>query len=144
MSSIFKVSEAGSIALHAMVMLSRNPGHPVRIKDIAESFSFSGAHLAKGLGRLVKAGLIGATRGPSGGYKMILLPENISIKEIYEAIEGKLQNNKCMFNISACDGSVCSLGGYFSKIASEVEDTLSKTKLSDISINKDVFNLSVG
>ncbi|MFC1650622.1 RrF2 family transcriptional regulator [Candidatus Latescibacterota bacterium] len=143
MSSFFKISEAGSIALHAMVMLARNPGHLVRIKEIADSFSFSEAHLAKVLGRLVKAGLIEATRGPLGGYKLSVPSQDISIVDIFEAIEGKLQNNKCMFKISVCDGSICSLGGYFSKIAGEVEDTLSKTKLSDISFNKDVFNLEV-
>ena len=144
MSSFFKISEAGSIALHAMVMLSHNPGHLVRIKEIADSFSFSEAHLAKVLGRLVKSGLIDATRGPAGGYKLALAPEDISVVDIYEAIEGKLQQNKCMFNISVCDGSICSLGGYFTKVAGQVEDTLSKTKLSDISFNKATFDLKVG
>ncbi len=144
MSDFFGISEAGSIALHAMVMLSRNPGRLVRIKEIADTFSFSEAHLAKVLGRLVRAGLVEGTRGPSGGYKLSAPPDDISLFEIYEVIEGKQKHNKCMFSIALCDGSVCSLGGYFLKVAGDVEKHLSNTKLSDISFNKAVFNIEIG
>ncbi len=136
MSSFFKTSEAGSIALHAMIMLSNNPERLVRIREIAVSFNFSEAHLAKVLNRLVKAGLINAIRGPSGGYKLNKPAREISIKKIYEAIEGKLQKNKCMFNISACDGSGCQLGDFFTEKSQQVEEKLSGTKLSEISFNK--------
>ena len=140
MSNYFKVSEAGSIAMHAMVMLAVNPARLVRIKEIAESFNISEAHLAKVLNRLVKTGLVTATRGPSGGYKLNQPADDISLKEVYEAIEGNKQDNKCMFNIPLCDGTGCLLGDFFTKESNMVEDKLTSTKLSKITLSPHVFN----
>ena len=138
MSNYFRISEAGSIALHAMVMLSNNSERLVRIKDIAGSFSFSEAHLAKVLNRLVKSALVNATRGPSGGYKLSQPAGEITLKEIYEAIEGKLDENRCMFSIPVCDGTGCSIGEYFTKKSGEVEEIISRTTLSDICVNNSI------
>ena len=140
MSNYFKVSEAGSIALHAMVMLAVNPARLVRIKEIAESFNISEAHLAKVLNRLVKTGLATATRGPSGGYKLNRPAADISLKEIYETIEGNKKENKCMFSVSLCDGTGCSLGDFFTKESNLVEKKLLRTKLSEITLRPHIFS----
>ena len=134
MSNYFKISEASSIALHAMLFISNNPKRLVRIREIASFFSVSEAHLAKILNRLVKEGFIIATRGPSGGYKLNKPAEEISLKEIYEVIEGNLHENRCMFSIPICDGKGCSLGVFFTEKSQQVEEKLSKTKLSDITL----------
>jgi len=136
MSNYFRISEAGSIALHAMVLLSNDSNRLYRIKDIAKFFGFSEAHLAKVLNRLVKNGLATATRGPSGGYKLNKPSTEINLKEIYEAIEGRLDENRCMFSIPMCDGNGCAIGKYFTKKSAEIEEKMSMTTLSDISSNK--------
>ena len=137
MSNYFKMSEAGSIALHAMIMLSDNPNRLVRIREIADTFKVSEAHLAKVLNRLAKSGLVIAKRGPSGGYKLNKPAKEISLKEIYETIEGKLEENRCLFGISVCEGTGCTIGDFFTKTSQQVEEKLSKTKLSDIKLKAD-------
>jgi len=134
MSNYFKMSEAGSIALHAMIMLSDNPNHLVRIREIADTFKVSKAHLSKVLNRLVKSGLVISTRGPAGGYKLNKPAKEIPLKEIYETIEGKLEGNRCMFSIPICDGTGCTIGDFFTNKSQQIEEKLSKTKLSDISL----------
>jgi Rrf2 family protein len=136
MAGFFKTSDAASIALHAVVYISIHPEKLVRIKEIAENFDISEAHLAKVLNRLVKTGLITATRGPSGGYKLGKSPDDISLKEIYSAIEGDTSANKCMFGIGICNGSGCSIGDFFDGISKDVETTLSKTKLSNVLLHQ--------
>jgi len=131
------MSEAGSIALHAMIMLSDNPNRLVRIREIADTFKVSEAHLAKVLNRLAKSGLVIAKRGPSGGYKLNKPAKEISLKEIYETIEGKLEENRCLFGISVCEGTGCTIGDFFTKTSQQVEEKLSKTKLSDIKLKAD-------
>ena len=134
MSNYFKMSEAGSIALHAMIMLSENPNHLVKIREIANTFKVSEAHLAKVLNRLVKSGLVIATRGPTGGYKLNKPAKEISLKEIYETIEGKLEGNKCLFSIPICDGTGCTIGDFFTNRSQQIKEKLSKTKLSNINL----------
>lgn len=120
--------------MHAMIMLSMNPNRLVRIREIADAFNVSEAHLAKVLNRLVKDGLVIATRGPAGGYKLNKPAKEISLKEIYETIEGKLQENRCLFGIPICDGTECTIGDFFTKKSQQIEEELSRTKLSDINL----------
>lgn len=140
MSNFLKSSEAGTIGLHAMVMIANNPNRLVQIKEIAGLFKVSEAHLAKVLNRLVKSGLIEATRGPSGGYKLKKAPTEISIRDIYFSIEGEPEDNRCMFGINICDGKGCDLGDFFTKVAHMVDDRLSKTKLSDTAFKTEFYN----
>jgi len=67
MSGVFKISEAGAIALHAASHLAAHQDQPCRAADIAAGFKVSTAHLEKVLQRLARAGLVTATRGPKGG-----------------------------------------------------------------------------
>ena len=140
MSNFFKISEAGSIALHAMMLIANNQDRLVRIREIAGLFNISEAHLAKVLSLLVKAGMVSATRGPSGGYKLNRPAGEISLYDIYEVIEGKVQENRCMFSISICDGTGCQIGDFFTARSREVEEKLSRTKLSDIHFKKEFNN----
>ena len=142
MSNYFKMSEAGSIALHAMIMLSKNPNRLVRIREIADTFCVSEAHLAKVLNRFVRSGLIIGTRGPAGGYKLNKPAKEISLKEIYETIEGKLKENRCLFSITICDGTGCTIGDFFTKKSQQIEKKLSKTKLADIKLKRDFGTIS--
>ncbi len=140
MSNFFRVSEACSIAIHAMILIANNQDRLVRTKEIAGSFNISEAHLAKVLNHLLKAGMVSAIRGPSGGYKLNRPAGKISLYDIYEVIEGKVQENRCMFSIPICDGTGCQIGDFFTSRSREVEEKLSRTKLSDISFKKEFNN----
>ena len=120
-------------------MLHNNQGTLVRIKEIAKTFRVSEAHLAKVLGRLVKAGIITATRGPSGGYALKKSASEISLRDIYEMFEGKPEGSNCMFSIPACDGGSCNLGDFFATLSRRVDELFSTTYLSDIRITLGSF-----
>ena len=64
MPGAIKVSEAVSIAIHALVLLAANPTGRLSAKEIADTFKISGAHLAKVLQRLGKADMVKSVRGP--------------------------------------------------------------------------------
>ena len=136
MGNFFAVSEAGSLAIHSMIMIANEEGVPVRIKDVAGAFGFSEAHLAKVLGRLVKSGIISATRGPSGGYRLAKSPGDISLLDILRAIEGEPSRNPCMFRIPLCDGAGCALGSFFKGLSHQVSEKLATTSLADIKYYK--------
>ena len=140
MSNFLKSSEAGTIGLHAMVFIANTPDRLVQIKEIAGIFKISEAHLAKVLNRLVKSGLIEATRGPSGGYKLKKPANEISVKDVYSAIEGEQEKNKCMFGINICDGRGCALGEFFTKVTYMVDEQLSSTKLSETVFKPEFYN----
>ncbi len=133
MSSFFSVSDAESLAMHAVIMMGSHEDRPVKIRDIAAEFKFSEAHLAKVLNRLLRAGIVTATRGPAGGYCLARPAGEITLFDVYRAIEGDGVSNPCMFRIPVCDGTGCSLEHFFDRISKEVENKLKQTRLSDIS-----------
>jgi Rrf2 family protein len=130
-SNLFRVSEAANLALHASAVLAGTGNRLVRTLEIAAGLKASTAHLAKVLGALERAGLVTGTRGPSGGYRLNRPAERISLKEVYEAIEGPLAVGKCLFGVPVCNGDRCILGGFFEKVNRQVADKLSKTRLSE-------------
>ena len=135
MAKLFKTSDAAALALHAMAYLAQTKGKLVRTREIAAHYNVSEAHLAKVLNRLSKQGLVNTTRGPRGGLSLSRAAEEVTLKEIYEAIEGPFELSRCMFGIPICDGSGCVLGAFFKKIANVVEEMMADTKLSEICLS---------
>ena len=135
MAKLLKASDAASLALHAMAYLAQNKERLIRTREIADHYNLSEAHLAKVLNRLSKQGLVNTTRGPQGGLALSRPAEKITLKEIYEAIEGPFEISRCMFGIPICDGNGCVLGAFFKKTASMAEEMMAETKLSQICLS---------
>jgi Rrf2 family protein len=131
LSTIIKVSEAASLALHTMVVLAKNPDKIFTTKDISILLSASKDHLSKVLQRLEKANFIISMRGPKGGFKLGKNKEDFTLLQIYEVIEGPLLSNQCLLGNPICNGKGCILGG-LNKVNIQVRDYLLETKLSDL------------
>jgi Rrf2 family protein len=75
-------------------------------QDIPEKF------LAKIFQSLSKAGIVRSHRGVRGGFTLAKSPDQISIKEVLETIQGPYRLMKCTESIAACDrnnGDFCAL-----------------------------------
>jgi Rrf2 family protein len=61
---------------------------PVTRRQLAEQFGLPEAYLAKHLQAMVRAGLLIATPGPRGGFRLARKVEEITALDIIEAIDG--------------------------------------------------------
>ena len=132
MSHILKISEAASLALHAVVFLAAKPGRLVPTKEIASTLHLSEAHLSKVLQRLARAGLVRSIRGPKGGFTLGKPCDRISLLDVYEAIEGPFVSSNCLLDSPVCGGEQCILGGLLETANKLVEEYLAGTKLSEL------------
>lgn len=132
MSSVLKISEAANLAMHAMGYLAANNGRMVSTGEIAQSIKVSENHLQKVMQRLHKAGLVKSIRGPKGGFELMRPPEEIVLMKVYEAIEGALNGNTCLFEKKVCDGANCILGGMVEEVNHKFKEYMSKTVISDL------------
>ncbi len=130
MTSVLRFSEAASLALHAALVLAQEPSRHLTTNEIARRLRVSEAHLAKVLQRLAKAGYVGATRGPLGGYALAKAPEETTLLQIFEAIDGPLEAVNCLLGTPVCSGSCCLLGGLLEGLNRQVRDYLSLTTLA--------------
>ncbi len=56
----------------------------------------------------------------------------MTLKEVYEAIEGPLDIESCPFGLPVCDRTRCVLGDFFCRLNREAASKLQRTKVSDI------------
>lgn len=129
---MLRISTAASLALHAIILLAANCNRTLSTKKIAAKLRASEAHLSKVLQRLGKAGLVEATRGPKGGFCLARPGGDISLLEVYEAIEGPLQDSVCLLGEPVCQGEKCILGGLLETVNRQVREYLGGTTLSDL------------
>jgi len=128
-SSMLKISDAASLALHTMVFLAAHTEHLVSNKEIAVKLGVSEAHLSKVLQRLAKVGLVHSTRGPKGGFSLGKNSQEITLLEVYETIEGPIITCQCLLDQQICAKTHCILGPILHTINAQVKEYFGKTNL---------------
>lgn len=132
MADILKISDATALALHSMVHLAMDPDGQSTTAEIADLFEVSKHHLAKVHQRLAKADLIRSHRGPAGGVGLGKKPEEITLLQIYEVMEGSMLCKPCLFGKDRCPRVDCVLGVLLPGLARQVRDYFEKTTLAQL------------
>jgi Rrf2 family protein len=132
MASIVHISEAVSIGMHAILCLGSAPERYWTTREILQRFSFSEAHLAKIMAALARAGLVQTVRGPRGGARLNRPPEQITLLEIYEAIDGPMTMAGCLLGDKGCGATCCQVGPKLAAFNQEIRDYLGSVRLSDL------------
>lgn len=130
MSKIITLSEASSIAIHAMVLIARSEVN-LNVNKIAELTGASRNHLAKVMQRLVKDKFVKSTRGPLGGFILIKPASDISMLDIYQSIEGEILQAPCPLDRPVCPFTKCLMGGIIFDLTKQFSDYLRNQKLAD-------------
>ena len=84
-----KLSEGVEWGLHCALLAAQAPaGVALPRRVLAEHYGLPEAYLAKHLQALTRAGLLRATSGPSGGFRLARPADQITVLDVLEAIEG--------------------------------------------------------
>lgn len=91
-------------ALRALTHLAvYGQGKPVQVKDIAEAEDIPRHFLAKILNQLTYKGLVKATRGPGGGFRLTRPPEEILVKDVIESVDTfESITRRCVLGLDEC------------------------------------------
>ena len=130
MSKVVTVTEAASIALHGLVLVAQSKEKLINVNQIAKVTSSSRHHIAKVFQQIVKEGWVSSQRGPSGGFKMLADPADITFLQIYELIEGPIDRSYCPFGKQeSCSFKKCLLHGVTQKMTNEFVEYLESQTL---------------
>ena len=130
MATVFSLSEAVSIAVHSMVLIAKT-NELINVQAIADRTKSSKHHVAKILQRLVKDGFLTSNRGPSGGFAIKRDPADITLLEIFESIEGKIEVNECMHDNPICPFEHCIFENFGKQVSTDFRNFLLAKKISD-------------
>jgi Rrf2 family protein len=132
MNKLINISEATSIAIHSLAIISRKE-EMVNAQYLSDVTGFSKNHISKVLQILVKQGYIASTRGPKGGFKTLMDTGNLTLLEIYELFDGHINSDFCKNHKEICPFIDCSI--------SEIIDDLTKTFIEKFG-NKKIGDLA--
>ena len=91
------ISTRGRYALRVLIDLAENDnGNYIPLKDIAERQEISKKYLEIIVKDLVTHKLLSGASGKGGGYKLVRKPEDYSIGEVLELMEGTLCPVACL------------------------------------------------
>jgi Rrf2 family protein len=84
-----KLPESTEWVLHSAAVLAQlEPGATASAAQLAEHHDLPVAYLAKQLQALVRAGLLAASTGPRGGFRLARPAEQITMLAVVEAVDG--------------------------------------------------------
>jgi Rrf2 family protein len=130
MAKIVNITEAVSIALHSMILIAKSK-EQLNVNKLAEITNSSKFHIAKIMQKLVKDDFLVSQRGPSGGFSLTKSPEEITLLEIYESIEGKISLSRCPLNRETCPFGRCIFEDLTIRMTKEFKEYLENKTLAD-------------
>jgi Rrf2 family protein len=124
-----QITRQADYALRAMIYLAQlDPTQRAATSQIAEERLIPPSFLAKIISQLSIAGLIHTSRGARGGVSLARPPEEISLLEVVEAIDGPISLNQCTISAGNCPfGPECPLRPLWCDTQEELIARLRKT-----------------
>ncbi len=133
MGRLFNISVASSIAVHSLALIAVS-NEQLNAGQIADRLKLSKNHISKVLQLLSKQKIITATRGPSGGFKLLRNPEGVSVFEIIEIVDGRVDIALCSHGEETCPFEECVFGDERQRLLTDFKNYYTNRKLSDIKI----------
>ena len=132
--SLMQVSRKVDYALRAIIYLSsQKDGRSVPVKEIASRRRIPRKFLEKIIQDLIRADLVRSQRGAHGGYTLARMPDQVSFRDVIEAVEGPIFLNVCVTEQQDCSVlSSCSMQRIWQEGQRRMLEYFADTTLADL------------
>ena len=131
-----KISTRTEYGIRVLVTLARvDDDRCLSLTEIAKREKLPHAYLEQLVGDLRRAGLVHATRGQAGGYRLARPAATIAMTDAVRALEGPLLEMPCagVEDLEHCDRpQPCSVHEVFQRVYESLSVTLGATSLADV------------
>ena len=124
-------------AEYAIIILAELASHSedtvLTSREIAASRSIPVNLVIQLMPLLHEAGWTTGTRGPSGGIKLAVDPESITLRQVIEKVDGTIGITRCLFSSKPCGNkSHCSLRDIWLKAQKRMLSVLEDASIKDL------------
>ncbi|MBL1417451.1 MAG: Fe-S cluster assembly transcriptional regulator IscR [Moritella sp.] len=134
-----RLTSKGRYAVTAMIDLALHAElKPVPLAEISERQSISLSYLEQLFSRLRRKNLVASARGPGGGYKLGMLPGDISVAMIIDAVDENVKATKCDSSGGCNDGKRCLTHSLWDDLSKRISDFLDNISLADLMTNNEI------
>ena len=130
------ITKKTEYAIRALAELGKNPDQMLTANQVAQRQNIPPKYLPQIVSELSQAGLLQSTRGYGGGIKLGSSPDSLTLLEIVEAVQGKLNLFECQLGeVNCVQRPTCELQGVYDRALEAMRKVLADTRLSDIHFN---------
>jgi len=133
-----RLTRGADYGTRGMIHLAKMPVTAVTlVSSIASAEGLPESYLAKIFQDLAKGGVLRSHRGAKGGFSLARPANEITLREIIEAIDGPIALNRCLASAEGCDRrDCCGLYPVLAKAQAELMGVLGVTTLQDLLDNE--------
>ncbi|MCB8889000.1 Fe-S cluster assembly transcription factor [Vreelandella malpeensis] len=135
-----RLTTKGRYAVTAMLDLALHAEHgPTCLNDISRRQEISLSYLEQLFSRLRRAGLVKSVRGPGGGYLLARPPAEISVSQVIDAVDERVDATRCQ-GLSDCQqGDICLTHYLWCELSGQIRRFLDGVTLCQLAKRPDVL-----
>ena len=143
---MFRLNRLTDYAVVVMSQMALRSGETRSAQQISEGTGVPLPTVSKLLNLLGRAKLVTSQRGATGGYTLIAEPEDISVAQIIQAMEGPIALTACVDGaVDTCDSeSFCPMCGNWNKVNGAIREALASVSLADMMVLPPAFGVPSG
>lgn len=131
-----RITQEADYAIRFVYILAQTPEAVQGAAQLSRRAVTPERYTLKILHKLRGEGLVDSVKGAHGGYCLAKKPEHISLREIIEAIDGKIAISKCMGDEPCTrmgsNKQFCCFHRIFSSLSLELAEKLSGITIADV------------
>ncbi len=133
---MMRINRRTDYAVRVMLALAEHPcGERLSTQSIRETMLVPRAFLERIIAELSKAKLIHTFPGPNGGIQLNKDPETVTLRNIWEAIEGPLLISDCLQSPEKCPlHENCPVRGCWGRLQKTMQSELEAITIGQLSV----------
>ena len=131
-----RITQEADYALRIVALLASSDAL-TDANTIADSAGINSGFELKILRKLSLGEIVISQKGASGGYRLAKSPENITLKDVIELIDGEIAISKCLAHEHICskqgeNKSACKIHRIFDAINKDLVEKLEKITIASV------------
>lgn len=122
-------------AIRTVLCLAMHSNQYCTATEIQQQMGVPATYLHKVTAKLKQAGILTATKGNGGGYRLCRAPDEISLYDILSLTEQTLEINGCLVDESFCSrhaADTCPVRRAYSELTAVMKHSLRKTTIGSL------------
>lgn len=125
--------QTAEYALRAVLHIAAHPpGQSVRVNQIADAIDVPRNYLAKTLHRLTQEGVLRSSRGPTGGFRLAVAPDALTLARIVSPF-AEMTGRRCLMGNRPCgDATACAIHARWKPVAHHMDAFFGATTVAEL------------
>jgi len=126
-----RLSTQADYAVRCVYELALHPaGAVLHTREIAKAQNVREGYLAKVVQALARAGLLRTVRGSKGGVVLARPSNRITVREVWEAVDGPLEFHRCALHGEPCGPQKCGTHDFCERVESMLRGELERASFA--------------